>query len=59
MAFITSFTVEVNSSDVMAITSTGKRMMKKIVRQGRSERKPEEVHTKLRLTRSLLAYASG
>jgi len=35
------------------------RMFKKIVRQGRSERRGEEVHTKLRLTRSLQSKASG
>src|SRR2546429_8100369 len=35
------------------------RMLKKPVQQGRSERKVEEVHTKLRLIRSLRSNASG
>ncbi len=35
------------------------RMRKKAVQQGRSERRGEEVHTKLRLNRSLRSHASG
>jgi hypothetical protein len=34
-------------------------MFKKAFQQGRSERKAEEVHTKLRLNRSLQSHASG
>jgi hypothetical protein len=40
-------------------TSETGRMLKKAVQQGRSERRGEEVHTELRLTRSLRSYASG
>jgi hypothetical protein len=35
------------------------RLFRKAVQQGRSERRGEEVHTKLRLNRSLRSDASG
>ena len=35
------------------------RMVKKVFQRGRSERRGEEVHTKLRLSRSLRSHASG
>ena len=43
----------------IGVSTKNQRLFKKTVQQGRSERGDEEVHTKLRLTRSLRSHASG